>query len=454
MWYHFIAIGGSAMHNLALDLLEKGHKVTGSDDEIFEPSLSRLKEAGILPEAWGWFPEKIKSGIDAVIVGMHARTDNPEWLRVKELGLRYYSYPEFLYQHAKDKKRIVVAGSHGKTTITSMVLHVLKHVGMKFDYMVGAQIKGFDRMVSLTDDAPIMVFEGDEYLTAPFDLRPKFHVYKPHIALISGIAWDHMNVFPTFENYVEQFQIFCDLIEPNGVLCWYEEDDELKNIASTLRPDIRSIPYTEHDAEIENGQMFLLHSGNKIPVKVFGNHNRQNIQGARLVCRELGVTDALFYDAIQTFEGANKRLQKIFANDKNQFDVFLDFAHAPSKVRATIKAVRTMFPNRKLIACLELHTYSSLRKEFLPQYSNTMNDCELPIVYFNPHAIELKNLPMLTHQDIWAAFKMPNLKIFNDSRQLFDFLTSSITKNSVILLMSSGNFDNFDLKNWIKSIQL
>lgn len=454
MWYHFIAIGGSAMHNLALDLLKKGHKVTGSDDEIFEPSLSRLRDAGILPEAWGWFPEKIKSEIDVVIVGMHARADNPELLRVKELGLTYYSYPAYLYEHAKDKKRVVIAGSHGKTTITSMVLHVLKYAAMHFDYMVGAQIKGFDRMVSLTDDAPIMVFEGDEYLTAPFDLRPKFHVYKPHIALISGIAWDHMNVFPTFDKYVEQFKIFCDLIESNGVLCWYEGDDELKNIASILRSDIRSIPYAEHEAVIENGQMFLVQNGDKIPVKVFGNHNRQNIQGAKLVCNELGVSDTIFYEAIQTFEGANKRLQKIFANNENQFDVFLDFAHAPSKVKATIEAVKTMYPQRKIIACLELHTYSSLRKDFLPQYAHTLDKSDVAAVYFNPHALELKKLPMLLSDEIQAGFASKNLKIFSESRQLFDFLSSSISKNSVLLLMSSGNFDNFDLQNWLNNISL
>lgn len=454
MWYHFIAIGGSAMHNLALDLLKKGHKVTGSDDEIFEPSLSRLKEAGILPEAWGWYPEKIKPDIDVVIVGMHARADNPELLKVKELGLRYYSYPEFLYQHAKHKKRVVVAGSHGKTTITSMVLHVLKYAGHLFDYMVGAQIPGFERMVSLSDEAPVMIFEGDEYLTAPFDLRPKFHIYKPHIALISGIAWDHMNVFPTFENYAEQFKIFCNLIEPNGLLIWYERDEELKKITTSLRKDIRAVSYIEHPAIIENGKMLLLKDNEQIAVKIFGHHNQQNIQGAKLICRELGISDSMFYKAIQTFEGANKRLQQIFTSESDMFDVFLDFAHAPSKVRATINAVRVMFPNRKLIACLELHTYSSLRKDFLPQYSNTMNDCDVPIVYFNPHAVELKRLPMLTPHDIQEGFNVPNLKIFSNSRQLFDFITSSIIKNSVVLLMSSGNFDNFDIKNWIKSIRL
>ncbi|MCX7862439.1 MAG: Mur ligase family protein [Bacteroidales bacterium] len=452
MWYHFIAIGGSAMHNLALDLKAKGHIVTGSDDEIFEPSLSRLKAAGILPEALGWFPEKIHSQIDVVIVGMHARADNPELQKTRALGLTYYSYPEFLYQHAINKKRIVIAGSHGKTTITSIILHVLKSCAYKFDYMVGAQIKGFDRMVSLSDDAPIMIFEGDEYLTAPFDLRPKFHLYKPHIALISGIAWDHMNVFPTFEKYVEQFQIFCNLIERNATLVWYERDQQLQKIVKQLRPDIKAVSYVEHEYIIENEQTYLLRNAVKIPVNVFGNHNFQNIQGARIVCNELGISDDNFYDAIKTFEGANKRLQKIFYDQNRDITIFLDFAHAPSKVKATIEAVKSLYPKKKIIACLELHTYSSLQRDFLPQYAHTMDLADISVVYFNHHALELKKLPNLQQEEIRAGFSNENLKVFDQSRQLFEFLTTSISKNCVILLMSSGNFDNFNLANWIKTI--
>lgn len=450
MWYHFIAIGGSAMHNLALDLLEKGHKITGSDDEIFEPSLSRLKEAGILPAEFGWFPNKISKEIDVVIVGMHAKADNPELLKVKELGIPYFSYPEFLYEHAKNKKRIVIGGSHGKTTITSIVLHVLKHTNIKFDYMVGAQIKGFDRMVKLSDDAEIMVFEGDEYLTAPFDLRPKFHVYKPHIALLSGISWDHMNVFPTFSDYVEQFEIFVHTIVENGTLIWYQNDPELKKICTSLRTDIKQFSYTEHEANINQEQAFLLYNGEKIPIKIFGNHNLQNIQAAKLVCNELGINDSIFYEAITTFEGANKRLQKLYEDKEKNIVVFLDFAHAPSKVKATIDAVRSLYPNSLLISCLELHTYSSLKKEFLPQYSKSMIKSDLPIVYFNPHALELKKLPMLMPSEICSGFDQENLKIFHESGQLFHFITSSIKKNCIILLMSSGNFNNFDIKNWIK----
>lgn len=453
MWYHFIAIGGSAMHNLALDLAQKGHHVTGSDDEIFEPSLTRLKNAGILPDAWGWYPEKIKPEIDIVIVGMHARPDNPELIRTKELHLNYFSYPEFLYEHAKNKKRIVIAGSHGKTTITSMILHVLKKTNKKFDYMVGAQMKGFERMVSLSEDAPLMVFEGDEYLTAPFDLRPKFHLYKPHIALLTGVAWDHMNVFPTFEKYVEQFKIFTDLIEPDGTLIWYKGDQELKKISKALRSDIRSIAYEEHEAMVENQKTYLIRNGKKIEINIFGNHNLQNIQGAKLVCNQMGISDDDFYLAIASFEGANKRLQKIYSNNEHNIHIFLDFAHAPSKVKATIQAVKSLYPQHKIIACLELHTYSSLQKDFLPQYAGSMSESHLPIVYFNPHALALKKLPDLTPDEIKRGFENDSLQVFNDSRQLFETIYSSISKNSVILLMSSGNFDNFDLNNWIKNIE-
>ncbi len=453
MWYHFIAIGGSAMHNLALDLAQKGHKITGSDDEIFEPSYSRLKTAGILPEKFGWFPEKISSQIDAVIVGMHARPDNPELIKVKELGIPFYSYPDFLYLHAKNKKRVVIGGSHGKTTITSIVLHILKHTSINFDYMVGAQIKGFDRMVKLSNEAELMVFEGDEYLTAPFDPRPKFHIYKPHIALVSGIAWDHMNVFKTFENYIHQFRIFINTIEPNGTFIWYKNDIELRQLASTLRTDILSVAYEEHPSIIENGQTWLIHQDNRYPINIFGKHNLQNIMGSKEICMKLGVEENIFYSAIQTFEGANKRLQKFYENSDINLTVYLDFAHAPSKVKATIEAVRTLYPHCYLIACLELHTYSSLSKEFLPLYVNSMDNCNLPIVYFNTHALELKKLPMLTEQDIIEGFKQPHLKIFSQSRQLFNFLTTSIKKNCIILLMSSGNFDNYNLSEWVKNLK-
>jgi len=333
-----------------------------------------------------------------------------------------------------------------------MILHVLKHAEKKFDYMVGAQIKGFDRMVSLSDDAPIMIFEGDEYLTAPFDLRPKFHLYRPHIALLSGVAWDHMNVFPTFEKYVEQFKIFVDLIEPNGTLIWYKGDDELNIIANSMCKDIKSLPYKEHAAKIENQAAQLLVNNKKIPIRVFGNHNLQNIQGAKLVCNEIGINDDAFYSAISTFEGANKRLQKIYSNQEKDIAAYLDFAHAPSKVKATIEAVKSLYPEHKIVACLELHTYSSLQKGFLPQYNGSMNKCDVAAVYFNPHALSLKKLPELKAEDIKQGFNNEKINVFSDVRQLFEHLNSSISKKTIILLMSSGNFDNFDLNNWLASL--
>ena len=440
------------MHNLALDLLKKGHKVTGSDDEIFEPSYTRLKDANILPEKFGWYPEKINENIDVVIVGMHARPDNPELLKVKELGIKYYSYPEFLYEHSKNKKRIVIAGSHGKTTTTSIILHVLKESRMKFDYLVGAQIDGFDRMVSISDDAPIMIFEGDEYLTAPFDPRPKFHLYKPHIALITGIAWDHINVFETFDKYVEQFRIFIELIEPNGTLVWYEGDNELQKLSKFIRNNIKSIPYNEHKAITVNKDTYLLINDNeKLKINLFGKHNLQNINGAKIVCNELGISDSEFYNAIKTFRGASKRLQKIGFNKENNITFFLDFAHSPSKVKATIEAIKSIYKNEKLIACLELHTYSSLQKDFLKQYSNTMDLADVSLIYFNPKTLELKKKPILNESDIIDGFNNSDIKVFTDSKQLFSYLKTSIYKNSVVLLMSSGNFDNFNINEWIKS---
>ncbi|HLN72858.1 MAG TPA: Mur ligase family protein, partial [Prolixibacteraceae bacterium] len=383
MRVHFIAIGGSAMHNLAIALHKKGYHVTGSDDEVFEPSKSRLKKLGLLPEREGWFEENITPELDAVILGMHARQDNPELLRAQELGLKIFSYPEYLYEQTKDKIRVVVGGSHGKTTITSMILHVLGYNGLKFDYMVGAQLEGFDTMVSLSEDAKIAVFEGDEYLSSPIDLRPKFHLYFPNIALLSGIAWDHINVFPTFPFYVEQFQKFVDMIQPNGSLIYYEGDENLRQIAANGREDIDKLPYWSHDSVIENGITYLVTDGKKIKLRIFGEHNLQNISGAQLVCCQLGLTDEQFYSAIAEFKGASRRLEVLA--EKEDCVIFNDFAHSPSKLKATTEAVKKQFPDRKLVACLELHTFSSLKKDFLPQYKNCMNAADQAIVYFNPH---------------------------------------------------------------------
>ena len=444
MRVHFIAIGGSAMHNLAIALHKKGYQVTGSDDEVFEPSKSRLKKYGLLPEREGWFPENVFSELDAVILGMHARQDNSELLRAQKLGLKIYSYPEYLYEQTKDKIRVVIGGSHGKTTITSMIMHVLRFNQIAFDYMVGAQLEGFDTMVSLTEDAKIAVFEGDEYLSSPIDRRPKFHLYFPNIALLSGIAWDHINVFPTFPFYVEQFQIFADLIQPNGSLIYFGNDENLQQVASRSREDIHKFPYLSHESVIENGITYLIVGEKKMKLQIFGDHNLQNISGAQLVCRQLGLSDEQFYAAIAEFKGAARRLEVLAETDNCV--VFNDFAHSPSKLKATTEAVKKQFPERKLVACLELYTFSSLKKEFLPQYKNSMDAADLAIVYFNPRTIEHKKLEPISEQQVAEAFDSMGLMVFIDSDRLYTFLKSQNWQNTNLLLMTSGNFSGKNLK--------
>ncbi len=443
MKVHFIAIGGSAMHNLAIALQQKGYEVSGSDDEIFEPSRGRLLKRGLLPKQMGWFPERISTELDAVILGMHAKEDNPELLKAKELGIKIYSYPEFLYEQSKDKKRIVIGGSHGKTTITSMILHTLHYWNKKCDYMVGAQLEGFDVMVRLSEDAPCMVLEGDEYLTSPIDRRPKFHLYKPDIAVISGIAWDHVNVFPTFENYIEQFRIFADSISQNGTLIYCENDAEVKKIGENARADIHAIPYSIPAHHISGGITYLTIDDESIPLKVFGEHNLMNMMAARYVCNELGISDPDFLEAIRTFGGASKRLQLLAAN--GHAAVYKDFAHSPSKLKATTEAVKKQFPERKLIGVMELHTYSSLNPAFLKQYEGAMDAVDIPVIYFSEHALQIKKLPPLSVEDVRNAFANPSIKVFTDSGELFDMLRDIDMYNKNLLLMSSGSFDGMNL---------
>lgn len=443
MNYHLIAIGGAVMHNLAIALLQQGHVITGSDDEIFDPALSRLRSAGLLSGHFGWFPEKINSSLDSVIVGMHARKDNPELAKAFELGINVYSFPEFLYQLSKNKKRIVIGGSHGKTTITAMIMHVMRQLGMQFDYLVGAQVRGFDVMVSISDDAPLMVFEGDEYLAAPFDPRPKFHLYHPHIALISGISWDHINVFPDFDDYVRQFWEFAEMIEPGGSLVYNQEDELVRNIAINHSGYNIRIPYDVPDYLVEKGTTFLQHNGKSYPLRIFGRHNLQNLAGAWKVCRECGINDNDFLSAIVSYEGAARRLERIASNAKT--NVFRDFAHSPSKLKATVSAVKEQYPLMHLVACMELHTFSSLSAGFLEQYRDCMKDADEAIVYFNPHTIEMKKLPPISMQNIKTAFAKEGLKVYTISNHLVDELCSSNWENKNLLLMSSGNFDGIDL---------
>ena len=454
MRVHLIAIGGSAMHNMALALHEKGFKVTGSDDEINEPSKTRLKNAGILPEEIGWFPEKLTSDIDAVILGMHAREDNPELIKAKELGLKVYSYPEYIYEATKDKTRVVIGGSHGKTTITAMILHVLNFHKIDTDYLVGAQLEGFNTMVKLTKEAPIAIIEGDEYLASPIDRRPKFHLYKPNVAILSGIAWDHINVFPTFENYVKQFEIFVNLIETNGSLIYCNEDLELQKVAanSGLSNNIEKIPYSIPKHRIDNGITYIEESEKEIPLQIFGNHNLMNLNGAHLVCNKLGLTDTQFYEAIQSFKGAAKRLELVSKTDS--FAFYKDFAHSPSKLKATTQATKQQFTNRKILACMELHTFSSLNETFLAEYDGAMNDADEAIVYFNPHTIAHKKLKPITEEQVLNYFNRKDLKVFTDSNILVTYLKTKSLKNHVLLMMSSGNFDGIDFKQLSTELNL
>jgi len=437
---HFIAIGGSAMHNLAIAMHKKGVKVKGSDDEIFEPSKSRLKKHGLLPDKEGWDENNIDASLDAVILGMHARADNPELLKAKQLGLKIFSYPEYIYEQTKNKTRVVIGGSHGKTTITAMILHVLHHHHIDCDYLVGAQLEGFDTMVKLTSEAKIAVIEGDEYLSSPIDRRPKFHLYKPNIAILSGIAWDHINVFPTFENYVDQFNIFVNLIEPNGTLVYCELDKEVNKVCKGARADIKKFPYGVPEHIIENGVTYI----NKRPLMIFGEHNLMNMQGAVLVCAQLGISNEMFYEAISTFKGASKRLELVVKNDRTV--VYKDFAHSPSKLKATTQALKKQFPQRKLIACMELHTFSSLNEDFLKQYEGSMELADEAFVYFNPHTIEHKKLKAITPDQVKKAFGGNNIRIYTDSKVLYDDLLKMNFIQKNLLMMSSGNFDGIDLQ--------
>ena len=426
------------MHNLAIALCQKGITVTGSDDEIFDPAKSRLEKYGLLPESFGWHPERITSDLDAVVLGMHARIDNPELLRAQELGLKIYSYPEYLYEQSKDKLRIVVGGSHGKTTTTAMILHVLAHCGIEADYMVGAQLKGFEVMVRLSHTAKVMVIEGDEYLTSPIDRRPKFHLYKPNVAIITGIEWDHINVFPTFDIYREQFAKFIDLIEPNGTLIYCDEDKEVHRVAvENRRTDIQKLPYVCPEHRVVNGVTYI---GNTA-LMIFGHHNLLNLTAARLACRQVGVTDEQFDEAICTFEGASKRLELVKKSDSCA--VYKDFAHAPSKLRATIHAMREQYPDRRLVACMELHTFSSLTQEFLQQYKGAMDEADVRYVYYSKHALQLKKLPDLHPDEVKAAFG-GDVEVFTDSKAMVENIKKMQWSNANLLMMSSGNFDGID----------
>jgi UDP-N-acetylmuramate: L-alanyl-gamma-D-glutamyl-meso-diaminopimelate ligase len=439
---HFIAIGGSAMHNLAIALHNKGYHVTGSDDTIHDPSKSRLENKGLLPKAFGWFPEKITQDLDVIILGMHAKEDNPELLQAQDMGLKIYSYPEFLYEQSKDKTRVVIGGSHGKTTITSMILHVLAYHDREVDYMVGAQLEGFETMVHLTTENEFMVLEGDEYLSSPIDRRPKFHLYKPNIALLSGIAWDHINVFPTFEGYIEQFRIFTDSLTNGGIMVYNEEDAIVKEVVESSTHTIKKYPYSTPSYEIEDGITAIDTPDGMMPLEIFGDHNLQNLAGAKWICQHMGIDEDDFYEAIASFKGASKRLEKIAEN--KQTVIFKDFAHSPSKVKATTEAVKKQYAQREVIACLELHTYSSLNAEFLGEYQGALDQADKAVVFYSPHAVKIKQLDEVTTAQIGAAFGREDLMMFTNPAEFKAFLFSQNLEQTAVVLMSSGNYGGLD----------
>jgi len=449
MKIHFIAIGGSAMHNLAIALYQKGYQISGSDDTIHDPSKSRLEKYGLLPEKFGWFPEKISSKLDVIILGMHAKKDNLELLKAQELGLKIYSYPEFLYEQSKNKTRVVIGGSHGKTTITSMILHVLNYHEKEVDYMVGAQLDGFETMVHLTKKNDFIVLEGDEYLSSPIDMRPKFHLYKPNIALLSGIAWDHINVFPTFENYVDQFRIFTDSMVNGGMMVYNEEDAIVKEVVESSENCIKKYPYKTPEHFIENGITYLKTAEGDLPLEIFGKHNLQNLAGAKWICQHMGVDEDYFYEAIASFNGASKRLEKIIESPATV--IFKDFAHSPSKVAATTQAVKEQYSKRTVLACLELHTYSSLNEEFLAEYKGALDFADKAVVFYSPNAVKIKQLSEVTKEQIANAFERDDLIIYTNPQEFKAFLFSQELENTAVLLMSSGNYGGLDFEE-VKSL--
>jgi UDP-N-acetylmuramate: L-alanyl-gamma-D-glutamyl-meso-diaminopimelate ligase len=446
MRIHLIAMGGSVMHNLAIALQKNGHQISGSDDEIYDPAYSQLKKHGLLPPKMGWESLRIEAGLDAVIVGMHARKDNPELLRALELKLPVYSFPEYIGRFSKAKKKIVIAGSHGKTTTTSMIMHILKDSGRPFDYLVGARLQGFDTMVQLSD-APVIVIEGDEYLSSPIDLRPKFLHYDPDLLVITGIAWDHINVFPTYEEYCKAFQQLIDNLSAKTQVIWFQEDEEVRKLIERSTAAFETIPYKALDNRQEEGRVHLTGFGEKpIPLKIFGDHNLQNLSACWEVCRRIGMDAERFTESVRHFKGAARRLQLL--HETENCAVYLDFAHAPSKAQATVSAIRSLYPDRKLIACLELHSFSSLNPEFLPQYGGTLDKAEHAVIFFSEHTLEMKKLPPLSSESLGGYFRKPGLVSFTQKEALKKHLFEQKEEKTVLVLMSSGRFQELDVKSF------
>ena len=447
---HFIAIGGSVMHNLAITLKQLGYEVSGSDDKIYDPSKSRLEKQNLLPDKLGWNPNTIDEEIDFIVLGMHAKKENPELIRALELGCKIYSYPELIYEFSKTKTRIVIGGSHGKTTVTAMILHVLSFYNINIDYLLGAQIEGFEKMVNLTKSNEFILIEGDEYLSSPIDKSPKFHKYNSNIAVITGIAWDHINVFPSFENYVSQFEKFIESITDGGVLVFNSNDDLVTKIVNSSTKSIRKIQYSTVDHELINGTTYIKTSEGNIPLEVFGDHNLSNLCAAKQICSLLGVFDDEFYAAIANFKGASNRLETIY---RDNFKIIIkDFAHSPSKLKASIDAVKKQFLNKNIIAVYELHTFSSFSKDFINEYYGTLSNADIKIIYYDKDVSGKRSEIEIDDKIIKVAFGSNDLKVISSKNILVKNILDNSFNNSVLLLMSSGNFSSLNVNSLIENI--
>ncbi|WP_156309281.1 UDP-N-acetylmuramate--L-alanine ligase [Sphingobacterium endophyticum] len=448
MRIHFIAIGGSIMHNLAINLAEQGHQVTGSDDQIVEPSKSQLKEAGLLPKELGWFPEKITEDIDAVILGMHADENNPELQKAKELGIRIYSFPEFVYEQSSEKTRVVIAGTYGKTTITSMIMHVLKKLGRNFDYLVGAQLEGFDKLLQLSPENNLIIIEGDEYYASAMNKQSKFLKYKPNIALISGVDWDHFKTVISQEDYFKQFEDFIRTIVPKGTLIYNKDDKNTREVVErTMDIKINRHGYKLPEYSINKGITYVQVGEHNIPLKVFGKHNLSNISGAFTVCEWLGVKRDEFYAAIQDFRSSIRYLE--FVASQNGSVVYQDFAHTPGKLRSSIHAVKEQFPNQALVTIIELNGYDSLDSEFITEYANSMNESDFAVVFVNTSLIKEKNIAL--DNLIWRlneAFNHPAFQVITQMAELEDFLETFKSNGYNLLFMSSNNYNGVNMTSF------
>ena len=446
MKIHFIAIGGSIMHSLAIQLKKNGHIITGSDDVIREPSKSNLNHYDILPAKEGWCSKKISTDLDMVILGMHAKKNNPELLEAQKYNIPVISFPEFIFNSSKYKKRVVIAGSHGKTTITAMIIHVLNEYNIKFDYLLGAKIDALENQVKL-DDSKLIIIEGDEYFSSAIDLKPKFMHYDPDVLVVSGVSWDHINVFPTKSSYESAFsKLLNHVIEKNGKIFYYTHDLFLQKSLSAYNQLSQS--YDSPRYIIKKGQFILVHKNENIPLNIFGKHNMENMEAARQVCQEIGVCESDFYKSIKNFKGASRRLNLI-KEIENHSAVYYDFAHSPSKVFATVNAVKELYPDRFLIGCLELHTYSSLNVDFIPNYLNTLNNCSESWLYFDEQELQRKGFAKLDRKFLLRAFNHPNMTIINNKKLLRQKINQIELDNTNLLLMSSGNFSGLDIKSII-----